>query len=181
MKKLLFFHALVLYFILISIPVCSATHNAREMDVGVWTENQRYMSFGSYNGRSLVWRVLEVKENDMDSGGVKTAFLLLDDLLRSLDGSVEAVGFGSSNNFPNSKIKEWLNDNTSGFMSCLSAYHPDILDTTYGPGNAPRRWLGGSTSDTSKVFLLSAEEADNKSYFANDADRTAANAKLFRE
>ena len=155
--------------------VAQAVDKAGDMAMGAWTEDPRYLTFGSCNGHPLVWRVLEVKDSDSDFSGVKTAFLLLDDLLRSNVGEMEAFEFGSSNSFPNSKIKKWLNDGEKGFMAGLVEYQADILDTTYSPGNAPRKWSGGPVSGTSKIFLLSAEEANNVSYFASDADRVADN------
>jgi hypothetical protein len=145
------------------------------MVAGTWAENPRYVSFGDYNDQRLVWRVLEVKSSDPDFGGAKTAFLLLDELLRGSDGNVEAVEFGSSNSFPNSKISEWLNDGANGFMAGLGAYQADILDTRYSSGNGVRKWAGGSSVGVSKVYLLSVDEANNVKYFANDAERIAAN------
>jgi hypothetical protein len=118
--------------------------------------------------------VLEVKDNDSDFSNTKTAFLLLDELLRDKSGNVEARKFGSSNDFPNSEIREWLND-MSGFLADFDVYHDDILDTTYGPDNGNRKWSGGTVNGKSKVFLLGVEEATNNSYFANDTDRAIAN------
>ena len=152
------------------------TDMASEMTAGTWTTNPRYMTFGYCNGHSLVWRVLEVKENDSDFGGNKTAFLLLNDLLWERNGNVIMTGFDSSNNsFPNSAIKRWLNDGASGFLTGLNAYQASILDTTYSPDNASRKWSGSAVSGTSKVFLLSVGEANNKDYFADNADRAVPN------
>jgi hypothetical protein len=176
MKKFLFLTALVLYLAMAPLPTLSATNNASDMDVGAWTTDPRYMKFGDYNGHPLLWRVLEVKDNDSDFGGVKTAFLLLDDLLRDRSGNQEMMIFDSSNNcFPNSKIKEWLNDGKNGFLANLEAYKEDILDTTYSPDNRPRRWSGNVANGTSKVFLLSVGEAGNNRYFANNDDRVVEN------
>ena len=153
-----------------------AADNVCDIDAGTWASNPRYITFGGYNGHPLVWRVLEVKDNDLDFNGVKTALLLLDDLLRDKDGNVEMTGFDqSNNNFPNSRIKEWLNDGVAGFLSGLGAYQSDILDTTYGPGNASRKWYGRVVNGASKVFLLSVGEAENKNYFADNAGRVVSN------
>lgn len=177
MKKFLFHAKFVLYLMLSPLFAQAAVDNAGDLVAGVWTTNPRYMTFGSYNGHPLVWRVLEVKDRDNDFNSIKTAFLLLDDLLRDSDDNVELKVYDySSNNFLNSKIKEWLNNDKGGFLSCLEDYKADILSTEYGPGNRPRRWSGGAVNGKSKIFLLSVGEASNKSYFSNDTDRAVANA-----
>ena len=171
MKKYVFFS--VFLFCLTLTPLyAQAKDNAGEMRAGTWTVNPRYMTFGAYNGHLLLWRVLEVKDNDLDFGGIKTAFLLLDDLLRNNNGNVEVRIFDPvNNNFPVSEIKKWLNDSTSGFLTGFDAWQCDILDTTYGP-DTPHQWTSPA-SCTSKVFILSVGEANNSSYFANDDDRVA--------
>ena len=170
MMKIFFFTSLILCLVLA--PLSSQAGQARDMAAGTWTANPRYMTFGG-----LLWRVLEVKDDDSDFDGVKTAFLLLDDLLRDDGDNVIFTRFAPRNNsFPNSAIKAWLNDGANGFLAGLGAYQADILDTTYGPDNAPRRWAGGVTSGTSKIFLLSVGEAGNDGYFADDADRAAGHS-----
>jgi len=173
-KKFIIFPALVFYIALVPL-FAHAKNNASDMPAGEWMTNPRYITFGEYNGHPLVWRVLEVKENDSDFDGIKTAFLLLDDLLKDGDGNTELRKLGSSNSFPISEIKEWLNDSENGFLSNLSNYQYDMLDTTYGPDNGSRRWSGGIINGASKVFLLSVAEANNSNYFANNADRTVGN------
>ena len=156
-------------------PTAQATSTAADMTAGVWTGNPRYMSFGYFNERPLVWRVLEVKDENPDFGGTKTAFLLLDDVLRHSGNFAKTMRFGHPNNsFPNSDIKNWLNDCEDGFLTVLAAYQANILDTTYRPGNHNHRWAGGPAEDTSKVFLLSVDEAIDNKYFANNADRVAS-------
>ena len=176
MKRFLFFSTIVLFLALVSFPASAVTHNASDMAVGTWSTNPRYITFGSYNGYPLLWRVLEVKDNDSDFGGIKTAFLLLDDLLRETSGDVEMIRYDfSSNNFPKSYIKKWLNDEENGFLACLGTYQPDILEVAYGADNSYYEWHGGTASGDSKVFLLSVGEADNVNYFAGDAERAVNN------
>ena len=161
---------------LVLTPLAMAADNAGDMPAGTWATNPRFITFGSYNNNPLVWRVLEVKENDLDSNVTKTAFLLLDDLLRDINGNVIMRRYDTLNNsFPNSEIKGWLNDGANGFLNGLITYQADILDTTYRPDNASFEWHGGPASDTSKVFLLSVGEADNESYFIDNSDRAIPN------
>ena|GEM_PF-2020908 len=170
MRKILIATLAGIIFYLTPLPALSA-QKAGDMESGVWKNNPRYITFGAHNGHPLVWRVLEVKDNDMDSNGIKTAFLLLDDLLKDSRGNVEMRGFDeASNSFPNSKINEWLNDDKSGFLTSLGDYQQDILDATYGPDH--RKWHGGPASGTSKCYLLSVREANNANYFSSDADRS---------
>ncbi|MCL1876154.1 MAG: carboxypeptidase-like regulatory domain-containing protein [Synergistaceae bacterium] len=175
-KRFLFYAALVLSLALSPLAAHATADIAGDMERGVWATNPRYMTFGSYNGNTLVWRVLEVKDKDNDFKGAKTAFLLLDDLLRDSSDKVEIVIYDySSNSFPDSVMKRWLNDENNGFIVGLENYKADVLDTTYGPDNRPRRWSGGAASGKSKVFLLSVGEANNVNYFANEADRAVDN------
>jgi len=174
MKKIIFFAVLVMCLPLAPLNA-QAADDAGDMAVGAWTVNPRYVTFGAYKGFSLVWRVLEVKDNDMDFGGIKTAFLLLDDLLRDSNGNVEIKTFDPKNNyFPASEIKNWLNDGENGFLAVLGAYQADILDTTYSADNASRKWPSRAPSGASKVYMLSVGESNNGKYFASDADRSAS-------
>ena len=169
-KKFIFFTALIL-----CLAFAEPALAADDMIAGTWVNNPRYITFGDFNGHPLVWRVLEVKDENPNFGGVKTAFLLLNDVLRNSGGNVEPMIFDRANNsFPDSDIKEWLNEGTGGFLAALDAYRAYMLDTTYVPGNPPRRWAGGMPEGTSKIFLLSLEEALNSKYFANNADRVTS-------
>ena len=171
-KKFIFFTALIL-----CLAFAEPALAADDMTAGTWVNNPRYITFGDHHGRPLVWRVLEVKDEDPDFDGIKTAFLLLDDVVRGSGGLVEFMRFDRSNNdFPNSEIRQWLNDDTSGFLAALSAYKAYMLDTTYASGNPPRLWPNGVPEGTSKVFLLSVEEALDDRYFADNADRAASSA-----
>ena len=172
-------YTVILLFLVLQ-PVQAATDKAGEMEAGSWSSNPRYVTFGDYNDHPLVWRVLEVKDSDPGSDGMKTAFLLLDNLLQEINGDVKTSEFGSTNSFPDSVIKEWLNDGENGFMARLGNYQADILDTTYRPGNGMRIWLGGISRDTSKIFLLSAEEVENKNYFENESDRASVGSWWLR-
>lgn len=170
----LFLTSLVLFLALA--PSALAADNASDMAAGTWTVNPRYLTFGRYNSHHLIWRVLEVKDNDSDFNGIKTAFLLLDDLLRENDGNLKITEYDRSNNsFPDSEIMKLLNDGKSGFIAALDAYQANILNTKYAPDNPPHQWAGGVSGGASKVFLLSAGEADKDKYFANDADRVVSN------
>jgi hypothetical protein len=167
-----------------SFMLCSAAFAddglAGRLEVGTWTANPRYLTFGSYNGHALKWRILEVKDNDPGFEGKKTAFLLLDDVLRDSGGAVMLATFNNltyNNSFPDSSISKWLNDDdndtddgTNGFIfsAGLNAYQEGMLDTTYGPDNSwGYSWQDGPAEASSKVFLLGADEAANPNYFTD--------------
>jgi hypothetical protein len=143
---------------------------AKRLDAGTWAENPRYLTFGYYN-KPLKWRILEVKDKDPDFGGKKTAFLLLDDVLRDSGGVIVKATFNNltyNNSFPDSSINKWLNDETDGFIfhAGLNAYQEGILNTTYSPDNDwGYSWQDSPSKASSKVFLLGAGEAVNPKYF----------------
>jgi hypothetical protein len=162
-----------------TVPVFADDELAASMEVGTWTTNPRFLTFGSYNGHDLKWRVLEVYSD-------KTAFLVLDGVLRNADGTPYERRFDNyDNNFPggencspvSSDICTWLNDADGTevyydgqmgffFSAGLKDYDGDILETTYGPEpHWSYSWANGVTEGTSKIFLLSVEEATNPQYF----------------
>jgi hypothetical protein len=163
-----------------AVPAFAADESLGSLDVGTWADNPRYLTFGNYNGHALKWRILEVKDSDPEFNGKKTAFLLLDDLLRDSDGAIMKVTFNNltyNNSFPVSSISKWLNDdgndtddgmNGFTFSAGLGAYQEGILNTGYGPDNPWRySWQDGPTEAFSKVFLLGADEATNPKYFTD--------------
>lgn len=141
---------------------------------GTWTgENgHRYMEFGD-----MVWRILEVKENDAEAAGCTTALLLAEESVGSRQ--FHTTWNSGDNDWNTSDIKAWLNNEictknsndytSNGFMSRFSDDEKGSIVTanyTYG-GN----YTGSGTTGSSKVFLLSVNEASKSDYFAGDADR----------
>ena len=174
-KKFIFIFTALILCLVIALPPQAAAGGASHLAVGTWTTNPRLIAFGEFNGQPLVWRVLEVKDENPDFDGIKTAFLLLDGLLSHGGDVVVMMRFDRTNNsFPNSEIKRWLNDGAGGFLAALADYQAYILYTTYAPGNPPRQWADRAPEGMSKVFLLSNGEALNDKYFADDTDRDAS-------
>jgi hypothetical protein len=157
----------------VALPAFADDELAKKLDVGTWTDNPRYLTFGNYNGHALKWRILEVYSD-------KTAFLVLEDVLREKDGTVITMDFDAdtvdspnlgTNNFPASDICLWLNNT---FANSLAPYQAGILDTEYGPDTAfsiehpedKYKWHGDKQIGKSKIFLLSVDDVINPKYFA---------------
>ena len=170
-------------------PMLASAEALPDLDVGTWAGNgsnpgdgHRYIDMGSYNGHELIWRVLDVYVSDGTDGnaaGSKTALLLLDDLLRTPSGDIELRAFDSngdsSGNWARpSEIKTFLN---GAFYN--SAFNPseqaNIITANYNMGGPCEGNYGFPATDSSKVFMLSIDEANNHAFFANNNDRNIAN------
>ena len=139
-------------------PVASQSANsAKDMSEGAWAGPNgvhRWLKFGKY-----LWRVLNVYDNE----GQKVAFLLAEEEVakRPFYPTMD------DNDWKNSDIKKWLNGDfydsafTEGEKSA-------ILTTNYRYGG---EYEGNNKTDSSKIFLLSVEEAMDDEYFAHDDDR----------
>jgi len=158
--------------LLLTVRGGEAAISAGDMAVGTWTTNPRYITFGSWNGYDLVWRVLDVSTNDADNPDNKTALLLLDDVLRNELGAAELRYFHSTgdNDWNGSDIKAFLN---SQFLDAFTAdQQADIVTSNYTYGGA---YADNDKTGSSKIFLLSVDEVTNPQYFS-DGDNTGANA-----
>ena len=161
-----------------------------DLDIGTWAgdgtnpgDGHRYIDMGSYNGHTLRWRVLDVYISDGTDGntaGSKTALLLLDDVLFTPAGDIERRVFDTYNSYSSnwarpSDIKTFLN---GAFYD--TAFNTDeqssIITANYRMGGSYEGYFGFPITDSSKVFLLSTDEALNPAYFANSADRALANS-----
>jgi len=140
-----------------------------DLDAGTWTDGHRWVEFGG-----ILWRVLEVKDNDSEASGNKTALLLAENSVgnRQFHTTFNA----GDNDWSSSDIKAWLNNEecaknnndytTSGFLSRFISDEQDAIVTSnyiYGGSNT-----GYGTSASSKVFLLSYDDVTNPEYFGND-------------
>jgi ankyrin repeat protein len=133
--------------------------DAKDLRGSYWTERHRYIAFGEYGGEPIIWRILEIGETDE---GEPMAFLLADGYVE------EYMEFdGSSNDWNSSDIKRWLNDDF--YHAAFSEKERGaIVNSSYYYGG---KYKGSDRKDTSKVFLLSVDDAENQKFFANDADR----------
>ncbi|MCL1809951.1 MAG: hypothetical protein FWG42_09350, partial [Clostridiales bacterium] len=126
-------------------PVLASAEDTVGMAVGTWAgsganpgDGHRYIDMGNYNGRDLKWRVLDVYISDGTDGnaaGSKTAFLLLDDLLRTPSGEIDKVRFNAHNSnwSQPSELNELLNDRF--FNGAFSAEEQaGIITADYGMG-----------------------------------------------
>ena len=156
-----------------------------DLDVGTWAgtgdnpgDGHRYVTMGSYNGHKLVWRVVDVYVSDGTDGNVtgnKTALLLLDDLLRTSDGDIEHRQFDAdSGNWARpSDINAFLNGEF--YSAAFSAREQEYIVTSrYRMGGSYEVRDGFPSADSSKVFLLSTDEASDPAYFADESDRAVA-------
>ena len=79
----------------------AVSRDARDLRAGCWADEHRWIAFGEYNGKPLIWRILEVYETD---GGSSEAFLFAED-------AVDYMLFDdSSNDWDSSEIKRRLNE-----------------------------------------------------------------------
>ena len=130
--------------------------SARDMKPGTWTGSggHRWLRFGDYT-----WRVLKVAVNE----GRKEALLLTED---AVDGRSFNRDRYDGNDWRTSDIKEWLNG--SFYRGAFSESEKGAILTAYYRYGGR---YGGDRTDSSKIFLLSADEALNGDYFDDYDDR----------
>ena len=104
------------------------------------------------------WRILSERDGK--------AFILCDSIIAS-----KAYDAGNNNNYANSDIRAWLNDEF--YKTAFGALQQALIQTTevdnsaQSTGNSPNPYACENTFD--KVFLLSCREVTNSAYgFAND-------------
>ena len=104
------------------------------------------------------WRILSERDGK--------AFILCDSIIAS-----KAYDAGNDNNYANSGIRAWLNDEF--YKTAFGALQQALIQTTEvdnsagSTGNSPNSYACENTFD--KVFLLSVSEVANSAYgFAND-------------
>ena len=104
------------------------------------------------------WRILSERDGN--------AFILCDSIIAS-----KAYDAGNNNNYANSDIRAWLNDEF--YKTAFGALQQALIQTTevdnsaQSTGNSPNPYACENTFD--KVFLLSCREVTNSAYgFAND-------------
>ncbi len=153
---------------------------AAEMPPGTWGgENgiHRYVEYGSYKHRPLLWRVLSVTEDDSDNPGNKTALLLCENVILKEDGAVETIAFDAtpSNDWNSSDIKRFLY--TDFVREINGALQFDIVQSHYKYGGS---YPGHDTDSSGSVFLLSTDDLNNPAYFDDDTDRAASSTWWLR-
>jgi hypothetical protein len=138
-------------------PAVAVSGDAKDMEPGTWTGSggHRRLRFGKYT-----WRVLKV-----DAGNDKKEALLL------AEGAVAHMPFNENdsggNDWKTSDIKRWLNGD---FLrnSFSESERGAILTASYRYGG---RYEGSDKTDSSRIFLLSNDEARNGDFFDDDDDR----------
>ncbi|MDR1509423.1 MAG: DUF6273 domain-containing protein [Synergistaceae bacterium] len=135
--------------LLSAVPASAVPGDAKDLREGHWTEQHRWIAFGEYDGKPIIWRILEVDKTD---DGSPMAFLLA-------DGYVEEdrrFNLDGDNDWNSSEIKRWLNDDF--YYAAFSEKEQDaIVNRTYYYGG---EYEGSGRKATSKVFLLSMDDAD---------------------
>ena len=119
------------------------------------------MTFGTYNSAAISWRVLAVDETN------KRALLVTEDAVTSM------AYHDSSNNWSTSNVKTFLNGTGDDqFLKEFTVAEKAKMlkvSITDGDNSDSSTIINSQGSDT--VFLLSATDANNTSYFADSAAR----------
>jgi hypothetical protein len=142
-------------------PASAVPGDAKNLRDGHWTNQHRWIAFGRFDGKPIIWRILETGKTD---DGKPMAFLLAED-------AVAKMCFNESrsdgNDWDSSVIKRWLNND---FLSTVFSEGEKnaIVNCTYYYGGEHE---GSGKKATSKVFLLSKNDAENIRFFANNTDR----------
>jgi hypothetical protein len=158
---LLAFAIAVLAAILFPLPAAAVPGDAKNLRGGYWINQHRWIAFGRFDGKPIIWRILETGKTDE---GSPMAFLLAEDAV-----AVRRFNKSSSdgNDWNNSDLKRWLNNDF--FYAVFSeGEQTAIVNSTYYYGG---KYEGSDRKGTSKVFLLSTDDAENLRFFANNADR----------
>jgi hypothetical protein len=138
-------------------PAAAFSGDAKDMEPGTWTGSggHRRIRFGKYT-----WRVLKVAVNK----GEKEALLLAEDAVAHMPFNKNG---SDGNDWKTSDIKRWLNDEF--YQNAFNDSERDaILTTRYRYGG---KHEGSDKTDSSRIFLLSADEARNGDFFDDDDDR----------
>jgi hypothetical protein len=157
-KKTAVFWLILLTLAVLMFSAPALAKSARDMEPGTWTGSggHRWLKFGNYT-----WRVLKVAVNK----GRKEALLLAEEAVAKRPFN---SNLGDGNDWKTSDIREWL----KGYF-CDSAFSESekgaILTTYYRYGG---HYDGSDKTDSSKIFLLSHDEARNSDYFDDDDDRS---------
>jgi hypothetical protein len=144
------------------VPAAAVPGDAKDLRGGYWAERHRWIAFGRHDGKPIIWRILETGETDQ---GNPMAFLLAEDAV----GENMEFDYSDDNDWDSSYIKRWLNDDFY-YAAFSEKEQRAIVNRTYYYGGSRKR---SDRKATSKVFLLSTDEAENKRFFANYADRVA--------
>ncbi len=164
------------------------TQNTRSVMLGTnglsgWnsTDGYDYLYYGTYNGSSIKWRVLDDQTNTGGSG----LYLMSDAILKLIDydnENIDTVKDYYDGEWNDSSARIWCTNLLSNAFS--STESSAILSTTKTDnaftynlvstyGTYVINYLARSNNlNNDKIFLLSAEEANNAAYgFVDDASR----------
>ncbi len=164
------------------------TQNTRSVMLGTnglsgWnsTDGYDYLYYGTYNGSSIKWRVLDDQTNTGGSG----LYLMSDAILALIDydkENIDTVKDYYDGEWNDSSARIWCTNLLSSAFS--STESSAILSTTksdnaftynlvsYGTTYVINYLARSNNLNNDKIFLLSAEEANNAAYgFVDDASR----------
>jgi hypothetical protein len=140
----------------LSTPAAAVPGDAMNIGAGTWTGTggRQWIRFGEH-----LWRVLKVNVRE----GRKEALLLAEEPV------AERPFDGGDNDWKTSDIRKWLNEDFyNGAFSESERAAILVTDYRYGGLNE-----GSDKTDSSKIFLLSYDDAGNEKYFAGRGDRVA--------
>jgi hypothetical protein len=137
-------------------PAAAVPGGAKNLSGGSYTSEPRWIAFGRRDGKPILWRVLEIGRTDQ---GTPMAFLFAEDAVAKMEFD------SSSNDWVSSDLARWLNDDFY-YGAFSDKEQGAIVNTTYYYGGKNK---GSDDRGTSKVFLLSTDEANNEKFFKNDA------------
>ena len=172
-----------------SIPVNAGATGAKAIMLGTGgisapvtsgsTTTYDYVYYGNYSSNDIKWRVLDTSTNT----GVSGLFLISDNALTentvTFDSGAADNGQTNPNEWQHSDAQTWCN--TTFFNAAFDAKEKNAilattktdLPTAIAFNEKITTNYGTSQLIGDNVFFLSAEEANNPSYFANNADRLA--------
>ena len=120
-------------------------------------------TFGTYNNEAITWRVLAVDETN------KRALLVT----KNAVAIMAYQSAGESNNWSTSDVKTWLNSTFIASFTNDEKAKMLKVSISDGDNSDSSTIINSSGSDT--VFLLSAADAKNTAYFADDNARICQN------
>ena len=126
-----------------------------------------YVYFGDYiqqvNGKDepVLWRVLD-SSSDSNGDGQDDSMLLLSDQILDCVKFNETVADG--NIWESSSIRKWLNSAQDGFLAAFEQEEQDAIQNTTKSEGMAVNYLNAPALNQDKVYLLSAEEAENENY-----------------
>lgn len=142
--------------------VITPENNDQYTEATTTSENPNALSigdtfyYGSYKDRSLEWTVIDIQDTKV--------FVIATKAITQIPYNFtnEAVTWSSCD------LRTWLNNDFIN-EAFTSEEQSKILTTTVNPGNNPQYTTDAGSATEDKIFLLSADEAEQ--YFSTDSSR----------